>query len=54
MGNTVHLELKPGDTVLVSLQNKKFPEKDKYVVAEVKNGRIAAKNKKKTGKKLKT
>ena len=31
---------------MVSLQNKKFPEKDKDVVAEVKNGRIAAKNKK--------
>ena len=52
-GKTVHLELKTGDTVLVRLQNKKFPDKDKYVVTEVKNGRIAAKNKK-NGRKLKT
>ena len=43
--NTVHLELKPGDTVLVRLGDKKYPEKEEYVVTEIKNSRIAAKNK---------
>ena len=46
------MELKSGDTALVRLQNKNFPDKDKDVVTEVKNGRIAAKNKK-NGRKLK-
>jgi len=37
--------LKPGDTVLVRLGDKKYPEKEEYVVTEIKNSRIAARNK---------
>ena len=36
--NTVHLPLKPGDTVLVRLGKKKTPETDQYVVTKV-NGK---------------
>ena len=42
--NVVHLELKPNDVVLVRLGNNRIPEKDKYVVVNVKGNEITAKN----------
>ena len=42
--NVVHLELKPNDVVLVRLGNNRIPEKDKYVVMNVKGNEITAKN----------
>ena len=43
--NTVHLPLKPGDTVLVRLGKKKTPEPDQFVVTKVNGKEITATNK---------
>ena len=50
--NTVHLPLKPGDTVLVRLQKKKTPETDQYVVTKVSGKEITATNQN-TGRSIK-
>ena len=44
--NTVHLELKVGDTVLVRLGQNKRPETDHFLVTNVKGTEITATNKK--------
>ena len=43
--NTVHLELKPGDTVLVRLGQNKCPERDHFLVTKVNGKDITATNK---------
>ena len=50
--NTVHLELKVGDTVLVRLGQNKRPETDHFLVTNVKGTEITATNKR-TGRELK-
>ena len=50
--NTVHLYLEVVDTVLVRLGNKKTPERDHYLVTNVKGNEITAENMQ-TGKVLK-
>ena len=42
--NTVHLDLRPGDMVLVRLGNKKLPERDHYRVIKCKGTEITAVN----------
>ena len=49
--NTVHLELKPGDTVLVRLGKNKRPETDHFLVTKVNGKEITATNKR-TGREL--